>query len=516
MLEATAEARNTLLKGALSSNWDKLVTKINEAGIETDRFEEKLKSTAEAHGIDVDKLIKEHGSLEKAFRSGAISIDILKEAVKGLEGKLADLSGVTRDLKKGMKGDDVKEVQKALEKLGHSVGKAGIDGSFGKATQNAVKAFQEANGLKVTGIVDEKTLKALEEANGKAENLSESVGGLIANIDKLGGRELLIESLKNVFDALVSVVKPIKEAFREIFPPTTAEQLYSIIESFNKFTKKLILGDTASENLKRTFKGVFAVLDIGKQLISAVVKAISPLFGKVSKLSGGLLGFTGNIGDWLVSLDESIKSSNFFGIAIEKIGNALKKVKNFFQPVIEGAKKLGNEITKNVTAAADNVEERLGPLSVLGNFIKGVFVGLGKVIKTIFPYVSTAAQGIGNVLGDLMSRISDSIQNADYDSFFDLTSGGIIAAIGAFIAKFIKSGSDLLDNAGGFIEIKTDNDSLFAFTLEEIEALGLEKAAYSDNLHADGLAACEVTTEYEDKFKGQGLPIHYVRIEKTV
>ena len=68
---------------------------------------------------------------------------------------------------------------------------------------------------------------------------------------------------------------------------------------------------------------------------------------------------------------------------------------------------------------------------------------------------------------------------------------------------------------GGFIEIKTDNDSLFEFTLEEIEALGLEKAAYSDDLHADGLAAAEVTTEYEDKFKGQGMPIHYVRIEKT-
>ena len=68
---------------------------------------------------------------------------------------------------------------------------------------------------------------------------------------------------------------------------------------------------------------------------------------------------------------------------------------------------------------------------------------------------------------------------------------------------------------GGFIEIMTDNDSLFAFTLEEIEALGLERAAYSDDLHADGLAAAEVTTEYEDKFKGQGLPIHYVRIEKA-
>lgn len=492
MLEATAKARNTLLEGALSSNWDKMVKKINEAGIETDRFEEKLRSTAEAHGVDVDKLIEEHGSLEKAFRSGAISSDILKEAVKGLEGKLVDLSGVTRELKKGMKGDDVKQVQQALEKLGHSVGKAGIDGSFGKATQNAVKAFQEANGLKVTGIVDDKTLKALEEASGKADGLSESVGGLIANIDKLGGRELLIESLKNIFDGLVSVVKPIGKAFRDIFPATTAEQLYSVIESFNNFTKKLTLSDKASENLRRTFKGVFAILDIGKQLFVAVAKAITPLFKKVTNLSGGLLGFTGDIGDWLVSLSESIKTSDVFGKAMEKIGNALgnvrssfevamQKIKSFFKPVIDGVKSFGEEVGKNISATADNVKERLGPLTILGNFIKGVFVGLGKVVKMVFPYVLTVSKTIGNIIGDLMNRISDSIQNADYDSFFDLTSGGIIATIGVFIAKFIKSGGDLLDNAGGFLESIKDifgglQECIGAFT-ESIKADTLKKIA---------------------------------------
>ncbi len=489
MLEATAKARNTLLEGALSSNWDKMITKINEAGITTERFEEKLRSTAEAHGIDVDKLIEEHGSLEKAFRSGAISSDILKQAVDNLGGKFVNLSNVTRELKKGMTGRDVADIQEALNIFGHDLD---VDGSFGKATQNAVKAFQEANGLKVTGIVDDKTLKALEEASGKAAGLSETVSGLIANIDKLGGRELLIESLKNIFDGLVSVVKPIGKAFRDIFPATTAEQLYSIIESFNNFTKKLTLSEKASENLRRTFKGVFAILDIGKQFISAVAKAITPLFKKVTNLSGGLLGFTGDIGDWLVSLSESIKTSDVFGKAMDKISNALgkvrssfevamQKIKSFFKPVIDGVKSFGEEVGKNISATADNVKERLGPLTILGNFIKGVFVGLGKVVKMVFPYVLTVSKTIGNIIGDLMNRISDSIQNADYDSFFDLTSGGIIATIGVFIARFIKSGGDLLDNAGGFLESIKDifgglQECIGAFT-ESIKADTLKKIA---------------------------------------
>ena len=470
MLEATAKARNTLLEGALSSNWDKMVKKINEAGIETDRFEEKLRSTAEAHGVDVDKLIEEHGSLEKAFRSGAISSDILKESVKGLEGKLIDLSGVTRKLKRGMKGDDVKKVQQALEKLGHSVGKAGIDGSLGPDTQKAIKAFQKAQGLKVTGIVDSKTIKALEEAGGKAEGLSESVGGLIANIDKLGGRELLIESLKNIFDGLVSVVKPIGKAFRDIFPATTAEQLYSVIESFNNFTKKLTLSEKASENLRRTFKGVFAILDIGKQFISAVVKAITPLFGKVTNLSGGLLEFTANIGDWLVDLSGYIHITDYFGTAIEKIGNALKKaknffvdagekignalekIKNFFKPVIDGAKSFGDEVGKSVSTAADKVEERFRPLVAIGNFVKKIFVAIGNFIKKISPLLGTITKGIGNAFGGLMDKISSSIENADYNALIDLFNSGILATIGIFIAKFIKSCGGVVDKAGGFVD----------------------------------------------------------------
>lgn len=481
MLEATAKARNTLLEGALSSNWDKMVKKINEAGIETDRFEEKLRSTAEAHGVDVDKLIEEHGSLEKAFRSGAISSDILKEAVKGLEGKLVDLSGVTRELKKGMKGDDVKQVQQALEKLGHSVGKAGIDGSFGKATQNAVKAFQEANGLKVTGIVDDKTLKALEEASGKADGLSESVGGLIANIDKLGGRELLIESLKNIFDGLVSVAKPIGKAFRDIFPATTAEQLYSVIESFNNFTKKLTLSDNASKNLGRTFKGVFAILDIGKQFISAVVKAITPLFGKVTNLSGGLLEFTANIGDWLVDLSGYIHITDYFGTAIEKIGNALGKVKNFFKPVIDGVKSFGEEIGSSMSIIADNAKERLGPLAILGNVIKGAFVGLGKVIKKIFPHIAAIASAIGSIISKLIKHLTSAIQSADFDELGDMMNGGLIATIGLVITKFVKSAKDIIADGDGILA-KIENildgvkGAISSFT-ESIKAETLKKIA---------------------------------------
>ncbi|MBR0267940.1 MAG: peptidoglycan-binding protein [Clostridia bacterium] len=56
-------------------------------------------------------------------------------------------------LKKGSKGEAVKEMQAILISKGYDLGKWGADGDFGKQTLAAVKSFQKAEGLKVDGIV---------------------------------------------------------------------------------------------------------------------------------------------------------------------------------------------------------------------------------------------------------------------------------------------------------------------------------------------------------------------------
>ena len=57
----------------------------------------------------------------------------------------------------GSKGDTVKALQILLKGYGYSLGSCGVDGDFGPATENAVEAFQEDNGLEVDGVVGYKT-----------------------------------------------------------------------------------------------------------------------------------------------------------------------------------------------------------------------------------------------------------------------------------------------------------------------------------------------------------------------
>ena len=60
-------------------------------------------------------------------------------------------------LRRGAKGEYVTRMQQALTAAGFSLPKYGIDGSFGRETLAALKAFQKANGLKADGICGPKT-----------------------------------------------------------------------------------------------------------------------------------------------------------------------------------------------------------------------------------------------------------------------------------------------------------------------------------------------------------------------
>ena len=66
-----------------------------------------------------------------------------------------------RVLKKGSKGASVKALQTLLMGYGYSCGSAGADGSFGPATDSAVRAYQKAKKLSVDGSVGPATWASL-------------------------------------------------------------------------------------------------------------------------------------------------------------------------------------------------------------------------------------------------------------------------------------------------------------------------------------------------------------------
>ena len=268
-----------------------------------------------------------------------------------------------------------------------------------------------------------------EEAKELWTGLNQVIGGFIdAQADArnemlqgwkdLGGRTKLIEALKNAFEGVQSVIKPIYEAFREIFPPTTAQQLYDITENLRKFTANLKLSDTASANLKSTFKGLFAILDIIKQAFSAIFTAIKPLFGGFGTLGDGILSFTGGIGDAIVAFDEFIKTSGAF----QKVGEA------------------AGEMKSGVIVAFEVIGEALANCQFV------------QLLSAVWNAVKTIGSGIVKILGELGSSLAKNLGEANFSGIIDLLNGISFGAIAVGITKFVGTFRKAIEDIGSFKE----------------------------------------------------------------
>ena len=421
-INKTSESRNNMLEGAMTSNWDKMMTKITEAGIKTEDFEKKLKSTMKDHDVDVDAVIKKYGSLEEAFKSGSVSSDILKEAVSGLSGALVDLSSIEGTLKKGDKGEDVKKIQEALKSLEYDIGKTGVDGILGGKTEEAIKAFQEAKGLKITGIVDEATLKALDEATSKTKDLSSSCGKLIDDITKLGGRELLIESLKNIFNGLLTVVKPISRAFKEIFPPVTSEQLYKLLEGFRELTANFRLTGPQVRKVYSTFKGFFSLIDVGWTFVKELAGGVIKLLGNLGWLVDGVLNVTSAIGGWFTKLRDSVKETDIFGRAINGIAS-------FLQKGIDKIREFGSFLSEKI---------KMPGFEGFLNLMKGIW----NVVQKVGGKIADIGSSIGGVL-------SKAFSSGDISAALDIFNGGLFAGLLLTLKNFIGNFTDSAEDGFG-------------------------------------------------------------------
>lgn len=121
-----------------------------------------------------------------------------------------------RPLKKGCTGDDVKELQTRLTVLGYYKGK--VSGEYLDATEEAVRAYQEANGEEVTGIADVDTLAVLLQASEEPSGTTDTstvMQGTVAYTERLakGSTGTLVKQLQTRLTELGYYSGPISGNF---------------------------------------------------------------------------------------------------------------------------------------------------------------------------------------------------------------------------------------------------------------------------------------------------------------
>jgi tape measure domain-containing protein len=232
------------LSQAISSGTLKLQdwNSVTNAGMGGKVFQKALFESGKALGkikdVPMDQTFEQWTDAGNSFRGslqdGWLTSDVLTTTLQGFTGEMTKSQLVAKGFSEeaaanmielGKTGVDAATQVRTLTGLIDTT-KEAIGSGWSASFRIIFGDFEEATKL-FTGIS-----KAVGDMVGKS---ADARNELLKGWKNLGGRTLLIESLKTTIKNLGKILKPIKDAFREIFPPMTAKRLFQMTKSFNEF-----------------------------------------------------------------------------------------------------------------------------------------------------------------------------------------------------------------------------------------------------------------------------------------
>lgn len=449
-------------------DWNSVVN----AGMGGQVFQDALKETAKVHGIAIDEMIKDEGSFRETLSKGWLTSDILTETLAKFTGDLNEdqlrTMGYADDqiksiMEMGKTANDAATKVKTFTQLFDTLKEAAQSG-WTQSWEIIVGDFEEAKEL-LTEVSD--TFSAVINASADARNK------MLQDWKDLGGRTMMIEAVKNVFEGLVSVAKPVREAFNEIFPPMTGKQLAEITERIRDLTAKFKMGEESSKNLKNTFKGVFAVLDIVGQAFKAVAGGVGELIGLFIPAGNGVLSLTGSFGEYLVKLDETVKKTDVFGKAVSTVVDIVNTAITFVKTAGEKVKEFGKAAGEKFDfpgfelfhSFLERVHDRMAQIGDgAGKMKSGVIVAFEmmgealekckflKVMEALWTAVKVIAGGIADAVGTMMGTLAEKLGNADFSGVLDILNSIAVGGIALSVSKFLKSVTEPLEGINDVLE----------------------------------------------------------------
>ena len=445
-------------------DWNSVVN----AGLGGEVFQTALFEAGKAMGTLVDVPVEQTfdewkdagNTFRNSLQDGWITADVLTQTLEGLTGELteADLAAagfgedaIKQFIELGETGVEaatkVRTITQLFDTLGEAIG-SGWSGSF----RIVLGDFEEATEL-FTGISG--ALDRMVSSSADARN------ELLQGWKDLGGREVLIRSLQRAFEALSMVFKPIKDAFRDIFPKKTSYDLFQITLAFSKFTQALVPTGYTMNRLQRTFRGLFNVVKVVFDLVAIGGKKVISFFKDLTGVGeGNLLKTLAKFGDILSKLTAE-------GI-IEKLGELTTKAFDKIQEAIDNPKEALLELKDTVfnffkdlkvnigvpdilEDAFARLEQRFEGLSKLGDRLGNIWSPIQNAFNRIKEIFGEITDYVKDWFSELGNEMADAAEPGDFNAVLDVVNVGLLGGITALLTK-LTTGGFKFDLGNGFFE----------------------------------------------------------------
>ena len=407
MIDAMSEARNKLIDSAMKKSFDDLKKKLT--GI-TEPAQNAIKAVNDLGDV-VNKVIRGD------FGNGKERFDALTAAGQNyyaVQNKVNETLGCAYRY--------TEEQIKAQDKVvGTTTAETEATAELSDEKKQLLKdiaKMSEAQ-MKEAGYSKEQ-IAAFKELKDTAEKLGMPVNELIDNLDQITGRWILIDSFKNIGTSLITTFSAIGKAWHSIFTPMSADTLFNIIAGFHKLTAsvKNFTSDNA-DNLTRTFKGLFAALDLIRRVVGGgLMFAIKAVNGVLKAFDTNILEVTGKVGDAIVAFRSFVLSNDLvtqgfmlLGKGLKYVADALARLFNYVKQLPQVQKflkdlskidlsklKLG-DIKKYFTDAFKDVDLVDIGLNIIAGLKNGLSQGIHIIPGVLVQIGTSLVSAIKGVLG---------------------------------------------------------------------------------------------------------------------
>lgn len=374
--------------------------------------------------LDIEATAKKHGLAASSMSSAITSLGISMTEIRGI----AEEEGVAMDVLVPIL-DHLS--QKHLD-LGYNAFKAGQES---RTLTDALVYAKDAISSQWFRTF-ELLIGGLLNAKGVFTQVSEELYDLfVADLEnrnaileewaEMGGRTALLEGIANVWHNIKVVIQAIKDAWKDIFPPKTAEQLVEATENFNKLTKKMKLTDEQAQSLRQTFGYLFNVLkNIGtnlKKIFNAIKDAFTEMFPP--KTTDETLAGFNNLAKGLSDLSDKMVISDASADKLKRTFKGIIAIADIVAQLIGAiAKRLFNlspqfdttsfSILDATAALGDwlvEMDQMIKEQGLMDVFIDNVI----NFFASIPEYVDNAAVALtGMHLDEIFDKIAESVRKA--------------------------------------------------------------------------------------------------------
>ena len=370
------------------------------------------------------------------------------------------------------------------------IGKKAYDAATKVRTFSQLMATLKEAAQSGWGMTWELLVGDFNEATDFLTEISDKIGGILDASSKArnemlkawkegGGRSAAIDSLRNIYNAIEALIKPIRDAFREVFPPMTAKRLIEMTEAVKNFTSKLILTSKASKQVHDIFKAFFSVIKVGVNIfktgLTIIFKAISAILG----FKGTTLDAVHAVSQWVQGLADAINKSKVFTKTAEFVSGAVDKIRDAIALVIDKIKQL---------FTASGISSFIDVLKKLWEFIS--FIG-GKVVNIAAIMVNGIVKAFSSGSNTMLSLVNGTLL------------GTILLKIKQFVDNFHNTSKEILSIGKTFKEVLLGVKGVLKACQEDLEAKKLLKIAIAVGILAVSLKLLS-TIPMEDLIKGLG------------